>query len=231
LASAQFLQALLEDAEGGPPIQSILSMIRIAQLGIHVDLLRGRQLPDEVAVLETAPSAEDFFSHFVLPGRPVVVRSALDAERFPPLAHLPDFGFLRERCSHRRVLVKSLGFCDEEGRPQFMSDPELKLPFLAYLEAIEAYEKHRTLVPYYLGKVPLRAELPELADEVEAAATCPRREYGSCFGELLTEGVFTYFGCGRNTTTVHHDAHENLMLCLCGTKRLLLYPPGDARPC
>ena len=35
-----------------------------------------------------------------------------------------------------------------------------------------------------------------------------RQEYSSCFGDLLPEGVLTYFGCGRNTTSVHYDAHE-----------------------
>ena len=30
-------------------------------------------------------------------------------------------------------------------------------------------------MPYYLGKVPLRAELPELAEEVCSAATSPQK--------------------------------------------------------
>merc|ERR1711972_1168952 len=83
--------------------------------------------------------------------------------------------------------------------------------------------------PFYLGKVPLRAELPELAAELEAAAACPDRIYGGCFGPMKPEGVYTYLGCGRNTTPIHFDAHENLLVCLCGEKRLLLYPPSDAR--
>jgi len=84
-------------------------------------------------------------------------------------------------------------------------------------------------VPFYLGKLPLRAELPELAEELERAPACPQRLYGTCFGELKPEGVHSYMGCGRNTTPVHFDAHENLLLCLCGRKRLWLYPPSDAR--
>merc|ERR1719330_877710 len=83
-------------------------------------------------------------------------------------------------------------------------------------------------MPFYLGKVPLAQELPELAEEIAQAQTCPRREYGSCFGGLVPQGVFTYLGCGRNTTPVHFDAYENLMLCLCGSKRVWLYPPCDA---
>lgn len=89
-------------------------------------------------------------------------------------------------------------------------------------------------VPFYLGKVPLRKELPELAAEIEQAPTCPKRKYGSCFGEPVPDGVFTYFGCDRNTTAIHFDASENLMLCVSGTKRLWLFPPSDARylyPC
>ena len=44
---------------------------------------------------------------------------------------------------------------------------------------------------------------------------CPRR--------------YTYFGCDRNVTPTHFDGYENLLVCLCGTKRLWLYPPSDAR--
>lgn len=230
-SSAEFLQELLtgETVPVVPAVPSILCLFRMAQLGIHADLLRGLDVPSEVQVLHELPSAEAFFTRYVLTGTPVVIRGAFPPERFQPAATLPDFTFLRRKCSHRRVLVKSLGFQDGAGRLQFMTDPELKLPFSAYLDAVEACERGESPMPYYLGKVPLRAELPELAEEVNAAKTSPQQEYSSCFGDLLPEGVFTYFGCGRNTTSAHYDAHENLMVCLCGRKRVWLYPPGDAR--
>jgi len=110
----------------------------------------------------------------------------------------------------------------------------LKLPLGAFLDKLDAHEHSGSQQPFYLGKVPLRKELPELAEEIQRASTCPQRVYGACFGSLVPDGVFTYFGCGRNTTAVHFDAHENLLLCICGTKRLWLYPPSDARhlyPC
>lgn len=87
------------------------------------------------------------------------------------------------------------------GRSVFVSDPELRLPFLAFLDAVEASEQHGTRCPFYLGKarantptppscavevgvlgveavedgstcvqVPLRSELPELMEDIEAAA-------------------------------------------------------------
>ena len=54
--------------------------------------------------------------------------------------------------------------------------------------------------PFYLGKVPLRKDLPELdaaigqapSDASPVAALAPH-----CFGELHKEGSYTYFGCGR----------------------------------
>ncbi|CAJ1327196.1 unnamed protein product [Effrenium voratum] len=225
-ASARFLHELLDDEA---PVPSVLCLFRMAQLGVEARLLRGSGVPKEVPVLQEAPSCEELRS-YVLSGTPVVVRGAFVADKgFGPAKALPDFDFLRKKCSHRRVLVKSLGFQDASGRAQFMTDPELKLPFAAYLDAVEACEEGGRAMPYYMGKVPLRAELPELAEEVEGASTSPQKEYGSCFGELLPEGVFTYFGCGRNSTSVHYDCHENLMVCLCGQKRLWLYAPGDAR--
>ncbi|CAE7212969.1 Jmjd7 [Symbiodinium pilosum] len=228
-AAAGFLQELLMDDVKSAPIPAALCMFRMAQLGVHVDLLRCRQLPSNVPVLEQAPSADEFFRQYVMKAAPVVLRGAFGAESFAPASSLADLAALRAKCGHRRVLVKSLGFLDGAGRAQFMTDPELKLPFAAYLDAVEACEKDGTAMPFYLGKVPLRAELPELAKEIESAARTPLTDYGGCFGDLLPEGVFTYFGCGRNSTSVHYDCHENLMVCICGTKRLWLYPPGDAR--
>jgi len=212
---------------------SVFSLLKMAKLGITASDLQGCDVPTEVPVL-AAPSQAEFFEAHVLPNRPAVLRGVFDADRFPPLRDLSDPEFLRRRCGHRRVLVKSLAHEDSDGRPVFVSDPELQLPLAAFLDSLEAHERSGSRVPFYLGKVPLQKEMPELAEEVAQAPTCPQREYGACFGDHIKEGVFTYFGCGRNTTAVHFDAHENLQLCLCGTKRLWLYPPSDARylyPC
>ena len=76
--------------------------------------------------------------------------------------------------------------------------------------------------------MPLRAELPEIADEIQSAHASPVAPLSACFGPLVPQGVFTYFGCDRNVTSTHFDRSENLMLCVCGTKRLWLYPPSDA---
>ena len=45
----------------------------------------------------------------------------------------------------------------------------------------------------------------------------------------VRQGVFTYFGAGRQVSTLHFDPNENLLVCISGTKRLWLYPPSDAR--
>ena len=63
--------------------------------------------------------------------------------------------------------MKSLALDDQRGRPVFVSDPELRLPLTAFLEAVERSEAQGTRCPFYLGKVPLRAELPEIADEIQ----------------------------------------------------------------
>ena len=78
------------------------------------------------------------------------------------MRNLADFSYLRKRCGHRRVRVKSLALDDTHGRPVFVADPEHEMPLPALLEAIEQAEATATRCPFYLGKVPLRAELPEL---------------------------------------------------------------------
>jgi hypothetical protein len=248
-ASAAFLERLLaeaRDGEGkdgqgaaaasGPSVLAILKMIKF---GLTLPALWVEGVPSEAVPVLEAPTAREFFEAHVLPNRPAVLRGALDAQHFPPLRDFADMSFLRSRCGHRRVLVKSLGYGDQAGRPVFVSDPELKIPFAAFLDSVEAHEKamaegSASKVPFYLGKVPLQTELPELAEAIEQAETCPSRKYGSCFGKCIPQGVFTYFGCARNTTAVHFDAHDNLLVCISGWKRLFVYPPSDARylyPC
>lgn len=224
--SGKLLFSLLE--KGTWPIPSIMAMLAMAKLGTPLALLDGRGLPISVAMLD-APQPKAFFERFVLPGKPAVLRKVVDVDKFPPLTGFCDLESIRKKCGHRRVLVKSLAQKDSKGRSVFISDPELKLPLVAFLDALQDHEKRGAQVPFYLSRVPLRAELPELAEDVQNAEFCPQLEYGSCFGSLIPQGVFTYLGCGRNTTPVHWDAHENLMLCICGTKRLLLFPPSDAR--
>ena len=76
--------------------------------------------------------------------------------------------------------------------------------------------------------MPLKAELPELDEDICCAPTCPKRALGACFGDQVPAGTFTYFGCDRNVTSTHFDRAENLLLCVYGSKRLWLYPPSDA---
>ena len=52
-------------------------------------------------------------------------------------------------------------------------------------------------MPYYLGKVPLRAELPELAEEVNAAKTSPQQAVG--LRRRLCDGIFSYSVQFRST--------------------------------
>lgn len=92
-------------------------------------------MPMSIPTLERPPS-DDFFRECVLPNRPAVLRGVLDADSFPPLRDFPDTAYLRRACGHRRVCVKSLAHDDASGRPVFVSDPELKLPLSAFLEAL-----------------------------------------------------------------------------------------------
>jgi len=175
------------------------------------------------------PSAEDFFAAHVLPSVPCVLRGVLDGSIWHPLREFPDFAYLRQRCGHRRVACKSLALDDKEGRPVCVSDPELKLPLVAFRDAVEASEASGKRCPFYLGKVPLRAELPELLEDLHAAEpSFSPANLRACFGPLTPAGVYTYFGCDRNVTATHFDRSENLLVCVCGTKRLWLYPPSDA---
>ena len=55
-------------------------------------------------------------------------------------------------------------------------------------------------MPYYLGKVPLRAELPELAEEVNAAKTSPQQAVG--LFRRLCDGIPT----SKHFITLHYPS-------------------------
>jgi len=226
VSTAKYIEGLLDG--GDAHVLSLMAFVTMGKLGPSVGMIKEIEAPLQVPTLE-APVPADFFDNYVMCNRPAVLQHVFEERTFAPLHTFSDFALLRRLCGHRRVLVKSLAHNDCTGRSVFVTDPELKLPFAAFLDHVEAHERDNCKgVPFYLGKVPLRAELPELAREIDNAESCPQRVYGSCFGNLNQEGVFTYFGCGRNTTAVHFDMRENLLICICGTKRLWLYPPHDA---
>jgi len=103
------------------------------------------------------------------------------------------------------------------------------MPLVGFLSTVEQSERSGTRCPFYLGKVPLRAELPELAEDLEQWTSLIDELASASFGPLHRDGMYTYFGCDRNVTPTHFDGFENLLICLCGTKRVWLYPPSDAR--
>ena len=176
-----------------------------------------------------APSAERLFNEFVSQNRPCIITGALDAAAFPPLQTFRDDAYLRGRCGHRPVPVKG-HYADGlvGGRRVFFNDAERRVAFAHYLDAVDAARTSGEPLALYLSRLPLGTHLPELAADVRAARAAPGSLYRACFGAPLDEGVVMYFGGGGNTTQTHFDAYEDLMLCVDGTKRLLLFPPGEA---
>ena len=232
--TAASLWPMLVMVECGVPCSLIASETQVSDHTCKYD-------DDDVPVLQHLPSAKALFEQHVLPSRPVILRNAVGSET----TRLADPSFLRARCGHRRVPVKSFALDDADGRPNFVADPTTRMPLPAFLDALEEAECRGTRCPYYLGKVPLRDELPELAAALDAATAAvapatgsepsaargstplPPMLYEKCFGPMVSQGAYTYYGCARNVTATHFDNSENLMLCLCGTKRLWLYPPKD----
>jgi len=172
------------------------------------------------------PTAEELFP-YVLRSQPVVISGCLDGDNFPPLRDFADLYYLRARCGERLVPVKADSLFDRAGREVFLSDPGGEVRFSDFLDRIEECEQCGISPSAYLGKVSLDKVLPELVEDIESAPETPLSLFGSCFG-INTEGVFTYFGCGRNSTGIHCDPGENLLAVICGTKHFDLFPPSDA---
>ena len=237
-ASASFLRAKLASEEGnedgGGSPACVRSLMRMAEVGLPLPTLAGRDTSSvpphlsAVPIWTTFPSAETFWSDHVLPSRPALLRGLLTPATWPPMRDFADFAYLRRRCGHRRVRVKALALDDAQGRPVFVGDPEFETPLSEFLELVEQAEERRERCPMYLGKVPLRTELPELDADIASAGTPPIDALLDCFGAPLPQGLYAYLGCAGNVTATHFDASENLMLCVYGTKRLWLYPPSDA---
>uniref|UniRef100_A0A7S4QGJ8 JmjC domain-containing protein n=1 Tax=Alexandrium monilatum TaxID=311494 RepID=A0A7S4QGJ8_9DINO len=171
------------------------------------------------------PSADELLEHVLL-NQPVVISGAINDTEFPPLRNFADFGYLRRRCGSKPVKVKGDLVEDRDGRKVFVTDPAVQMPFGEYLGMVEEAERNQTAPAFYMGKVPLSDELPELVADIDAASASPISKYGQCFGPN-PKGIHTYFGCSRNTTATHFDPSENLLLVVSGSKTFELYHPSD----
>lgn len=212
----------------GPVGLGLLNTWRAWELyGLPPELGAPLDFNGPVAVLHK-PSMRELFA-YVMRNQPVIIKDGLDAEEgFPPLRNFRDFGYLRYRCGHREVKVKADSTWDHLGRQVFINDPCIQLPMNDYLKMVEDAEYSGASTPFYMGKVPLPKEIPELAEDIQASPGNPMKRFGACFGPLIPTGVHTYFGCGKNTTGIHCDPHENLLVVISGTKTFELYPPNDA---
>ena len=117
--SPSLASCLVAMATAGLPVPALRS---VAAADVSTDPLRALH---EVPVLHSLPTATAFFTAHVLPSLPAVLRGMVNAQTFPPMANFPNLGYLRRRCAHRRVSVKSLALEDQEGRPVFVSEPSL----------------------------------------------------------------------------------------------------------
>jgi len=181
--------------------------------------------PPPVARLKNPTAAQVW--EFVLRNQPVIIEGACKPRDFPPMADFADFDYLRARCGHRYVKVKGDSCWDSKGRQLFLNDPTIEISVKDYLDLVEVAEEHETCISWYMGKLPLHTDLPELFEDINNSPNSPWRKFGTCFGEN-NKGVHTYFGCGGNTTCIHSDPSENLLMVVMGEKFMDIYPPCDA---
>eukprot|EP00933_Yihiella_yeosuensis_P042883 TRINITY_DN37549_c0_g1_i1.p1 TRINITY_DN37549_c0_g1~~TRINITY_DN37549_c0_g1_i1.p1 ORF type:complete len:486 (+),score=86.26 TRINITY_DN37549_c0_g1_i1:42-1499(+) len=194
------------------------------KLGLPQELrIRSDLLP--VVTLDNPTAAE--VSRYVQRNQPLILKNAINADGFPPLADFKDFNYLHERCGSRPIKVKAEAFVDKEGRQLFVSDPAAELTFSDFLDRLHASERYSVHPSAYMGKVKLNDMLPEMVEDIEDCTMGPMQKYGSCFGKN-TKGSHIYFGAGHNTTAIHCDPSENLLVVISGKKTFDLYPPTDA---
>ncbi|CAE7853163.1 kdm8 [Symbiodinium necroappetens] len=181
--------------------------------------------PPPVARLKNPTAAQVW--EFVLRNQPVIIEGACNPKDFPPATDFADFDYMRARCGHRYVKVKGDSCWDNKGRQLFLNDPTIEISVSDYLDLVEVAEEHETCISWYMGKLPLHTDLPELFEDINNSPNSPWRKFGTCFGEN-NKGVHTYFGCGGNTTCIHSDPSENLLMVVMGEKFMDIYPPCDA---
>ena len=145
-----------------------------------------------------APTCEELW-WFVVRNLPVVITGSVDNNSFPVFGHLNDHQYMRAKFGHRQVKVKV-----REGGTNdqvFAGGPALHMPFAHWLDLLDEEDSTGAL-PYYPGKMPLRQEIPELAGEIDDHPGSPREVYKNCFGQLISEGPYMYFGAGGQTTNI-----------------------------
>merc|ERR1712232_1521534 len=100
--------------------------------------------------------------------RPVVIQGALDECSFSPLRDFKDLGYLRRRCGHRTVTLSGDLCKDSAGRAIFLKDPVVEMTFDEYIDLVQAAEDGQS-PSFYMCKMPLGQELPELAQDIDAS--------------------------------------------------------------
>lgn len=211
--------------KGGLSFGLLRTWAAMERLGMHPNQIIHHPEPPPVVRLKRPTPAQVW--EFVIKNQPVIIEDGIDGKEFPPLLDFPDFEYLTERCGHRYVKVKGDSCWDAKGRQLFLNDPTIEIPVAEYLSLIETAEAHETCISWYMGKVPLREEMPELWEDILNAPKSPLKKFGSCFGPN-DKGSYTYFGCGGNTTCLHTDPSENLMCVVSGEKWLDIFPPWQA---
>lgn len=172
------------------------------------------------------PTAPELW-RYVLRNQPVVIRGALDEVGFPPLVNFSDFDYLRDRCGSRMIKVKANLFHDRDGREIFISDPNVEIPFSMYLDRLEEADQTNCTPGAYAGKLRLADFLPEMVEDLDNCSAGPMQQFSSVLGPLKGKQPHTYFGGGNNTTALHCDPSENILVVISGMKTFELFPPTD----
>lgn len=162
-----------------------------------------------------APSRAEFERNYLKRSRPVILEGAMDAWRalgsWSPESLVAKVGT-------NPVVVQSspngvFGLDEEKGGPRY---EQKHMSFGEYAGHVLSDEPSD--VRLYLQRSSIPDLLPQLMEDFDLPPYVERDQV------YLTN---LWFGPGGNVTRLHYDVPNNFLAQVCGSKRFVMFPPGD----
>jgi hypothetical protein len=173
---------------------------------------------DQVERIER-PNRNDFYNHYVLPGKPVVISGAINEWRAISSWSIDHFKSIAGNTDIRVEVSPNRIFPPVHEQLIKRSDCYFEnMTFGQYIDGISS--ENSGSKGYYLAQQPLDVLFPQLMNDIKPP------DY---FKEKRLISTNLWFAGAGNITPLHYDLAHNLFAQVIGRKRFILFEPKQAR--
>jgi hypothetical protein len=173
---------------------------------------------DQVERIER-PNKDDFYNHYVLPGKPVVISGAINEWSAVSSWSIDHFKSIAGNTEIRVEISPTNYFPPVHDKPVNLSSSRIeKMTFGQYIDRITS-ERPKSENCYF-AQQPLDVLFPQLTNDIKLP------DY---FKEKRLISTNLWFAGAGNITPLHYDLVHNLFAQVIGRKRFILFEPKQVR--